>query len=212
METNIIDDSINIIEHQLVTSQSTPFREIKNVNIYGRRVISFEYFINEIKKINDHSPFSCNLNQTKIISEQRNGFKSTFVLKCMMCNKKFELFTEDPTGDTIPINTALVSGVLTIGAGFSQLQQLTSAIEIPCMGSRLYDKEQNKVYDNYEEIAAKEMEKSAKEEARLAIEAGNVDSDGTPLVTVVADGSWCKRSYKTMYNSLSGVVITVLFL
>lgn len=75
------------------------------------------------------------------------------------------------------------------------------------MSSRLYDKEQNKVYDTYEEIAAKEMEQSAKEEAWLAIEAGNVDDDGTPLVMVIADGNWCKRSYKTMYNSLSEVVI-----
>jgi len=35
------------------------------------------------------------------------------------------------------------------------------------------------------------MEESAKEEAELAILAGNIDSDGTSLVTVVADGSWC---------------------
>jgi len=26
------------------------------------------------------------------------------------------------------------------------------------------------------------------------------------MITVVADGSWCKRSYKTKYDSLSGVV------
>jgi len=26
------------------------------------------------------------------------------------------------------------------------------------------------------------------------------------MVTVVADGAWCKRSYKTKYDALSGVV------
>lgn len=128
-----------------------------------------------------------------------------------MCNEKFKISTENSSCDMVPINMAIVSGILTIGAGFSQLEQLASAIEVPCMGSRLYDKEQNKVFDSYDEIAAKEMEKSAKEEARLAIEAGNIDTDGTPLVTVVTDGSWCKRSYKTVYNSLSGAVIYLYY-
>lgn len=206
-ERNNFDDYTSINEHKLlVISQSTLSQENENVNINGRRIINFEYFINEIKKMNDHSPFSCNFNHTQIINERRNGFKSIFTIKCMMCDKKFILSTEDSINDITPINTAVVSGIIAIGAGYSQLQQLTSAIEIPCMGSRLYNKEQNKVFDNYEEIAAKEMEKSAKEEARLAIEAGNVDVDGTPLVTVIADGSWCKRSYKTVYNSLSGAV------
>jgi hypothetical protein len=31
------------------------------------------------------------------------------------------------------------------------------------------------------------MEEAAKEEAELAILSGNIDSDGTPLITVVAD-------------------------
>jgi len=44
------------------------------------------------------------------------------------------------------------------------------------------------------------------EEKKLAIEDGNLNSDGVPMITVVADGSWCKRSYKTKYDSLSGVV------
>lgn len=153
--------------------------DIENVIVSGRRIINIEYFINEIKNINDHSPFSCNISHTKVIGEQKNGFNSIITLQCSMCNVKFKLCTEDPSDVTVPINTAIVSGVLSIGAGYSQLQQFTSAINVPCMGSHLYNTEQNKVYDCHEEIAAKEMEKSAKEEARLAIEAGNVDTDGT---------------------------------
>lgn len=44
------------------------------------------------------------------------------------------------------------------------------------------------------------------EEKRLAIESGDIDSDGVPLLTVICDGSWGKRSYRTMYNSSSGTV------
>lgn len=35
------------------------------------------------------------------------------------------------------------------------------------------------------------MEKSTREETRLAIEAVNVDTDGTLLVTIDVDGNWC---------------------
>lgn len=50
------------------------------------------------------------------------------------------------------------------------------------------------------------MIKAGKEEKKLALECGNVDVDGTPMCTVVADGQWSKRSYKTKYDALSGAV------
>jgi len=34
----------------------------------------------------------------------------------------------------------------------------------------------------------------------------NVDTDGIPYITVVADGQWSKRSYRTKYDAFSGVV------
>lgn len=33
--------------------------------------------------------------------------------------------------------------------------------------------------------------------------------NGTPLITVICDGSWPKRSYRNNYNSLSGAAIIV---
>jgi len=50
------------------------------------------------------------------------------------------------------------------------------------------------------------MQIAGEDERRLAIESGSIDTDGTPMCTVVADGQWSKRSYKTNYNALSGVV------
>lgn len=44
------------------------------------------------------------------------------------------------------------------------------------------------------------------EERQFALESGNIDVDGTPICTVVADGQWSKRSYKTKYDALSGAV------
>lgn len=51
-----------------------------------------------------------------------------------------------------------------------------------------------------------EMIFAGEEEKRLALDSGSVDIDGTPMCTVIADGQWSKRSYKSKYNALSGVV------
>lgn len=53
------------------------------------------------------------------------------------------------------------------------------------------------------------MKKAASEEARMAIEAGDVSKDGIPVITVIVDASWLKRSFGRQYDSLSslGVII-----
>lgn len=54
--------------------------------------------------------------------------------------------------------------------------------------------------------AWEEMRKAGDEERELAIKCGDIDLDGIPMCTIVADGQWSKRSYKTKYDALSGVV------
>nr|CAD7261536.1 unnamed protein product [Timema shepardi] len=53
-----------------------------------------------------------------------------------------------------------------------------------------------------------EMKMAAQEESRLAVQEGAVGVDGVSLITVVADGSWAKRSYRSNFSSLSGVGVT----
>ena len=50
------------------------------------------------------------------------------------------------------------------------------------------------------------MKEAHDAEIRLAVKEGRVDDEGRPWITVVADGQWCKRCYRTKYDSLSGVV------
>lgn len=40
----------------------------------------------------------------------------------------------------------------------------------------------------------------------MTIESDEIDVNGTPLCSVIADGQWSKRSYKFKYNALSGTV------
>jgi len=49
------------------------------------------------------------------------------------------------------------------------------------------------------------------EEKQLAMmETRDIDTDGVPLCTVIADSQWGKRSYKTKYDALFGAVRIVL--
>jgi hypothetical protein len=53
------------------------------------------------------------------------------------------------------------------------------------------------------------MIEAGREEAKIAIESGNVDENNIPLIIVIADGIWCKRSYRTNYNAKPGAACIV---
>lgn len=62
------------------------------------------------------------------------------------------------------------------------------------------------MYMHMNSIALNEMQLAGQEEKWLAIESGEIDNQGRPTIAVIADGGWSKRSYKTNYYALSGIV------
>lgn len=181
--------------------------------IEGRRIVDFNFFLNKIKEINNHNTaMGCTISNVEIMSEHLFGFRTNILLKCNMCNITFNLKSANPDDDKMDINTASVAGAMAIGIGFSQLQELFCTMEIPCMSYKTYDKYHDKVSDAWEETALHEMEIAAREEIEHAITEGSVSPDGVPILTVVADGSWAKRSYRTNYNSLAGVVSNAVYI
>jgi len=124
-----------------------------------------------------------------------------------MCNIISYIESEKQYPETyMPINQAIVGGSIAIGIGYSQVAELCAAMDIPCMTSNTFLSVQENVSKQIHNIAEIQMCIAGKEERRLALEAGTIDKDGTPMCTVVADGQWSKRSYRTNYDSLSGVV------
>lgn len=83
---------------------------------------------------------------------------------------------------------------------------LMSYCDVPCMSGNTFQKNQSFLAPLIKSTAWSEIERAAREERRIAVQKGNADSDGIPYITVVADGAWCKRSYRTSYDALSGVV------
>jgi len=176
-------------------------------DISGRRVVDLSYFLNQIWKIGDHGrEFRCTLSNVRFKNEKLYGLKSKIKFKCNMCNLEFSVQTCNDKSETMDVNTASVAGAMAIGIGHSQVKELFSSLEIPTMSYNTYSKYHDKVSDGWEKAALQEMEAAAKEEAEYAVASGRVTPDGVPMLTVVADGCWAKRSYRTNYTSLSGVV------
>lgn len=186
------------------------FNTTENCSILeGRRIININFFIESIIEMSQHSPeFGCSLKNMHFVKENRLGLISTLHFKCDMCNRLFAIHTSD---DQCDVNKDAVLAVMNIGSGFTHLEQITSSLEIPCMSSRMYNRLHDEVCDSWEEKCLETMKEAGEEEKSLALQEGHVDENGTAKITVVADGSWAKRSYRSNYNSLSGAAAIIGF-
>lgn len=78
------------------------------------------------------------------------------------------------------------------------------------MANTTFSRHHEEFSSNIHNLAWEEIRKVGLEERKLALELGDMDDDGVTFCTVVADGQWSKRGYKTKYDAISGVV-TILF-
>lgn len=110
------------------------------------------------------------------------------------------------SNDGMDINNALALGTVSTGTGYSAANELFSVLNIPFMTDVTYQKHHENIGNIIHNTSWKSMEEAAKEEARLARESGDINENDIPLIAVVADGAWSKRSYSTNYDASSGVV------
>lgn len=64
----------------------------------------------------------------------------------------------------------------------------------------------------WEDFLQEDIKLTGLEEKRIATEKGHLTPEGTPYITVIADGGWSKRTYGHGYNAASGVVIIYVLL
>jgi len=140
-----------------------------------------------------------------LVNEKRNGFSSNFVFECLICGVFENIYSEDPDRKDFDINMAITSAVINTGQGYSQLDEFTAVLDMPCYANSSYQKYHEKLYSHLFDASLDEIRLAGIEETKLAIQNGEVDDQSRALVTVVADGAWSKRSYKTNYNASSGV-------
>ncbi|CAG4930598.1 unnamed protein product [Parnassius apollo] len=163
---------------ELIIEKDQP--ETGKRNISGRRIVDIKYFFSKLQEISNHSPYNCGVQSLKIVGEKRVGLSSKFTLECLMCKGKFLL-------SNIP---AVVAGAVSVGIGYSQLDELLSAIDLPMMTEPLYQKQHEFVSNAWEKALGQSMQEAAEEEKRIALEKGRVTTGGIPIIDVIADGCW----------------------
>lgn len=175
-------------------------------SVGGRRIVDAMYMFDQIRNANHGIGLGCTFIDCVFLKEIRLGYFSSWIFKCKMCNMLIKIESEKENLESIPINKAVVSGTYAIGIGHTQVAEFSASIDVPCMTAKTYMKIAENLGDEVKETAWNVMKIAGLEEKRLALEAGDVDCDGTPMCPVIADGQWSKRSYKTKYDAFSGAV------
>ncbi|XP_060858281.1 uncharacterized protein LOC132935681 [Metopolophium dirhodum] len=201
--THTINNNIFQSTYRLVVSDRHKINAEEYI-LQGRRMVDIAFLFKAIQSIR-HNTFDCTFSDLKIIKEKKNGFFSTFVFKCKICGTIENIYSEDPERKGFSINTAVTSAILNTGQGYSQLEEFCGILDMYCMSLPTYQNIHEQVSQSIFSVSLDEMIKAGQEESKIAIENGDVDEQGRPLITVIADGAWSKRSYKSNYNALSGV-------
>lgn len=201
---NLIDNSLDMPDLSISTAEiDEPVNTWESLE--GRRIIDVRYVFETIQSIK-HLRFDCTFRDLKFSKETRSGFFSSFYFVCKMCGAQEIVKSENPDSQIVDVNMAMVSSIVNIGQGYSQLEEFSATMNMPNMSYKCYQDFHNNIFKHLNDLAWKEMLIAGQEEAKLAIEKGEVDHLGRPKIAVVVDGAWSKRSYKTKYNALSGVV------
>lgn len=169
--------------------------------------MNIDSFIQTLKKISCHSrTFACTMENLMIRNEKKMGLNSKICFICNMCNEEFVIETVPENSSKLTINYLAVTGVIGVGIGRAGLEELLGVLDIPCMSRSTYAFHQKKAEVDMSVACMAEMKNAAMEAKEIAINKGDIDSDGVPLLTVSADACFSKRTYGTgsSYSSLSG--------
>ncbi len=104
------------------------------------------------------------------------------------------------------INVAAVLGQISTGGGLSRLNQTMAIMNVPGLKKTVYSATEEYLGDEMRQQLVKCMADAAKTEKDHAIEC-NSFHQGIPVVKVVIDGGWSKRTHKHSYNAKSGVAV-----
>ncbi|CAG9792585.1 unnamed protein product [Diatraea saccharalis] len=114
--------------------------------------------------------------------------------------------TED---NYVDVNSCAVAGIISIGGGYSHLEEFFMALNLPMISNKIYQSQHNILSRNWEKVAQDSMNEAAEKERNFAIANGRISKTGVPIIDVVADGCYSKRSYKKNYSALSGAAAII---
>ncbi|KAB0791199.1 hypothetical protein PPYR_02999 [Photinus pyralis] len=156
------------------------------VSIDGLRVVDLQKFIESLKTLSTHSTlFGCSLVNLQVVKELKVGYQTKLTFKCDMCGFSKSIYTCPESPQSVDVNTSAVTAVMNVGGGYTQLVNITGAMNIPSLSFSLYKKIHSEICTAWEDLAWKSMKEAAEEEKMIALQCGSVDVNGTPMITAI---------------------------
>ena len=106
------------------------------------------------------------------------------------------------------VNVGAVLGQMATGGGASRLQQVMGSVGVASVSKQTFTTTERFITEQVERQLSQTMPDAGKEERKYAKSSGEY-FQGVPVITVIADGGWLKRSHKHSYNAKSGVAIII---
>ena len=184
------------------------------------RIINLQQLANHISEVTTHAAgcSSCvdsgSDAVTLVCEKSRQGLASILVARCNGCGKEFPFSTSSkvhclPDGHVRwECNIAAVWGQMSIGGGFSPLEESMATLGVPVMTKKTFIQTESVIGQWWWELLCESMKQACEEERQLAIQRGDFHQ-GVPAINVIVDGGWSKRSHKHSYNAKSGVGIII---
>uniref|UniRef100_A0A2A4IWF1 Uncharacterized protein n=1 Tax=Heliothis virescens TaxID=7102 RepID=A0A2A4IWF1_HELVI len=190
------------IETFQLTMENVPNECLSGIS--GYRIVDLRHVIQWAFLMERHRN-ECECSQIEFVREQPDGFRSQLIFKCSMCDKTWKHCTESSD----KINTAFVWATVTSGSYYTQAAHITSLMDIPTMSPRKFHCIEKKLGRVWFEHLTEEIKTAGEQERSIAIQKGDLSSDGVPFVTVYVDGGWLKRSYGHNFDSPSGMACII---
>lgn len=203
----LTEDSSEEDEHILQIDTNLDACRVNTGSILGKCIIDFTYFFGQLhEKFDEHCRgVQCSFRDLTFLGARSHGLRNELIFKCRMCNYESSIWSEPAPKEYLDANTGAVAGAILTGTGYTQLKENLSALDVKCMSGKTFRTLHEKIADGFAKAAEDSMNTAAEEERQLAIERNEVINE-IPHISVIGDGSWMKRSYRTgRYDSLSGV-------
>ena len=143
------------------------------------------------------------------MAEKKFGISSTFAIQCSICSQTNHISTskQHRAGSRGPkafdANTRVALAALDNGIGFSHVNSILTALDIPNMTRKTYKVREREVGKIAEGVAKATCKVMFDKECELVKEnGGTVDTDGLLPLSVSYDMGWSKRG--RAHNSLTG--------
>jgi hypothetical protein len=180
---------------------------IMKSHLKARRIISIEALEKILLAASFHGK-TCPRPNLKLSKDVNVGLVSLFTMTCTVCDYE-DCFRNDNEQLGLKLNDAAIWATNATGVSFTQIEHCMNALEIPFIYHRNFRKHEKKFQEELREICDDQLKKNGKEERKLAVELGQVDSDHVAWTDVYGDGQWSKRSYRQKGTALSGSAVLI---